>query len=118
MYNSILGIVETVPAESLYLPYIRPHGIEYRLGMGTKYPGVLLIQEMLAFISQSEPKVPHIAVNGIFDEVMEIAVKAFQITFGLVPTGIVDDRTWELLSNIYSQKRHGTETTLSIPEPK
>jgi peptidoglycan hydrolase-like protein with peptidoglycan-binding domain len=116
MYNTILGIINTLPAENVFLPYVRAHGVDYKLGMGTEYPGVLFIQEMLAFISQSEPKVPHINVNGIFDEATEIAVKAFQSAFGLEPTGIVDDKTWNLLTSIYRQKRYGSGTVPAQPQ--
>jgi peptidoglycan hydrolase-like protein with peptidoglycan-binding domain len=118
MYNTILGILDTLPAEAVYLPYIRPHGIVYRLGMGIEYPAILFIQEMLSFISQSTPQIPRIHANGIYDEATEIAVKAFQSTFGLEPTGVVDDKTWDLLNNVYRQKRYGTEAPFRTAELK
>jgi len=40
-----------------------------------------------------------IVVDGIFGPATEEATKAFQESVGLTPSGVVDEKTWELLPN-------------------
>jgi len=106
MYRTILGIFEALPAQAVFLPYVREHGIEYRLGLGTDYPGIFLIQEMLSFISLAVPAIPHVNINGMYDQNTENAVIAFQNIFGLEPTGVVDAATWNELTRVYREQRY------------
>lgn len=63
--------------------------------------GVRSMQYFLAVIAQFYDSVPPFAVSGIFDPATEEAVKAFQKTFGLPATGIVDNRTWTDIYRAY-----------------
>jgi peptidoglycan hydrolase-like protein with peptidoglycan-binding domain len=60
-----------------------------------------MIQEQLNRISDTYPAVPKVAVNGQYNQQTADAVRAFQQTFDLPPTGIVDFPTWYKISAIY-----------------
>src|SRR5690606_7892538 len=59
---------------------------------GHEGEAVLAIQEALAKLGHYEE-----TPTGVFDAATEEAVRAFQEAVGLVPTGIVDQETWQLL---------------------
>ena len=59
------------------------------------------MQEQLNAISNNYPLIPRIAVDGIYGEETQNAVKVFQKIFGLPVTGIVDYRTWYKIQEIY-----------------
>lgn len=106
MYGIILGIFETLPAETVYLPYIPYPDRDYRKGLGIEQPGVFIIQVMLAYIALLTPSIPPIDVTGIFDEETEIAVIAFQYLVGIEPTGLVNEATWNELTRVYLELRY------------
>jgi peptidoglycan hydrolase-like protein with peptidoglycan-binding domain len=105
LYNSILGIFNLLSPENVYLPRLRYPGIELRRGMLQEQPGVFILQQMLSYIALVIPSIPPITVSGIFDEETENAVMAFQTMFGLEPTGIVDEASWNEIARIYSEQR-------------
>lgn len=55
------------------------------------------MQEYLRYLATHYPRIPRLAVDGIYDARTEEAVRAFQELFGLLPTGEVDETTWETL---------------------
>ena len=64
-----------------------------KLGDDSQY--VLIAKEALNVISVNYPAIPVlVAVNTVFDENMEAAVKEFQNIFDLPVTGIIDMATW------------------------
>ncbi len=105
LYNSILGIFNLLSPENVYLPRLRYPGIELRRDMLQEQPGVFILQQMLSYIALVIPSIPPITVSGIFDEKTENAVMAFQTMFGLEPTGIVDEASWNEIARIYSEQR-------------
>lgn len=115
LYNTILGIYETIPAENVYIPVLRYPGDAHSLG--DRRPGVFIIQEMLQYISLIIPTIPHVNINGIFDEQTEQAVKAFQSLFGLQPTGIVDEATWNEITKVYNVQRFDGMNPVQILPP-
>lgn len=68
------------------------------------------VQEMLASLGFG------IDVDRMFGPKTESAVKGFQASMGLSATGIVDRKTYDILSE-YS-KKHGIEVALPPPKPK
>ena len=81
-------------------------------GVPVSWPGELLengssgesvsqIQEQLNRIAQAYPKIPQIAVDGIYGPRTEEAVRVFQEVFNLPVTGTVDFKTWYKISEIY-----------------
>lgn len=59
------------------------------------------MQEQLNVIAGAYPKIPKIAVDGIYGPATANAVRVFQSVFGLPQTGIVDYPTWYKISEIY-----------------
>lgn len=71
------------------------------LSLGSTGAAVRTIQSQLNRISNNYPLIPKVAVNGIFDEATENAVKTFQQIFHLPQDGIVGRATWYEISRIY-----------------
>ncbi len=81
-----------------------------QLSFGQSGEGVRIVQFMLSYISQYENTVPPLTVNGDFDQATEETVKGFQRTYGLSDTGIVDERTYARIFDVYNA------IVLSLPE--
>lgn len=71
------------------------------LSVGSSGSKVRQMQEQLNAIANVYYTVPNIAVDGIFGEGTQNAVKAFQQQFNLPANGIVDFATWYKISQIY-----------------
>ena len=73
------------------------------LRVGSSGPNVVIIQTELNRISQSYPAIPKIpAVDGIYGQQTEAAVRRFQEIFNLTPDGIVGKATWYALVRLYT----------------
>jgi peptidoglycan hydrolase-like protein with peptidoglycan-binding domain len=105
MYNSVLGILRALPPAAIQLPALIFPNIIY--SEGTERPGVFIIQEVLAYISTIVPEIPFVQPDGIFGPETASAVTAFQRIYGLEPTGIVDEETWNKLISVYRELRFG-----------
>lgn len=73
----------------------------YPLDIGSVGEDVVKIQEQLNRISDNYPLIPKIAVDGIFGERTQNAVRVFQSVFGLAQDGIVGPRTWYKIQEIF-----------------
>ncbi len=63
---------------------------------------VIFVQRTLSRISQNYPAIPKVgAIDGVFGESTEDAVREFQRIFNLTPDGIVGKATWYELVQIY-----------------
>ena len=71
------------------------------LDIGTRGDKVEQIQDQLNAISNNYPRIPKIAVDGIYGERTQNAVRVFQEVFWLPETGVVDYRTWYKIQEIY-----------------
>lgn len=107
LIRAALGIFTTLPPQEVYIPYLRFAGLPYKKGEGRERPGILIAQEMLSYISLVMPSILYISEDGIFGEETERAVIAFQQMFGLEPTGVIDEATWNELARVYRQRRYG-----------
>lgn len=73
------------------------------LRLGSRGDDVRTLQRQLRRISRNYPIIPYLgAVDGIFGEKTQAAVKAFQRQFNLTPDGIVGPATWNRISYIYT----------------
>ncbi|MGD9569072.1 MAG: peptidoglycan-binding protein [Sedimentibacter sp.] len=104
--ESMFSILDTLPAESVYLPTLRWPGEVYNVG--DEAPSIYLLQEMLSYISLIIPIIPHIEPTGVYDEATQQAVREYQRLQGLEPTGITDEQTWNSIVEVYRQQRYGT----------
>ena len=73
----------------------------YELGIGSRGTKVRQVQQQLDRIAEVYSNIPRIAADGIFGEKTKAAVSAFQKTFDLPVTGIIDFATWYKISQIY-----------------
>jgi peptidoglycan hydrolase-like protein with peptidoglycan-binding domain len=113
--NTILGIFRTLPPETLQFPRLIFPGIVYK--RGSSGPGVVVIQELLAYISSVVPnitKVPFELIDGEFGPITESAVRDFEKEFGLTPDGVVDEHTWNVLVDVYRNLRFGEQRLFSV----
>lgn len=106
MYNSVAGILATVPPTSISLPSILWPGVVYR--PGSEGPGVYIIQQYLSYISSILEGITAVETDGIYGPQTEQSVREFQEFFGIDPTGVVDRYTWERIVLIYRNLRFGT----------
>lgn len=70
---------------------------------------VRTLQYYLSIIAYFNQNLSPVPINGFFDSATVDAVKRFQTFYGLSPTGIVDNATWNTISRIY------LETVSSLP---
>ena len=71
------------------------------LTIGASGDKVRQVQEQLERISRVYTSVPSITPDGIYGPATRAAVEAFQATFGLLVTGVIDFTTWYKISEIY-----------------
>lgn len=71
------------------------------LTIGSSGAKVRQMQEQLNRISDAYPRIPKIAVDGVYGQGTAEAVRTFQKIFDLPQTGVVDYPTWYKISNIY-----------------
>lgn len=90
-------VSEGVTLQEAELPFITEFGV------GTEGEEVRLIQYYLAVIAYFNGAIPLINIDGVYGQPTVDAVSAFQSFYGLNPTGIVDEATWNLLKDIYIQ---------------
>lgn len=62
---------------------------------------VRALQTMLRVIGEADGTVPSLVPDGIYGQITISAVSAFQRQYGLPPTGITDQRTWEKIAEAY-----------------
>lgn len=105
MYNSVVGILETLPPSAIALPSLLWPGIVYR--RGSEGPGVYLIQQYLSYIASVLEGIPPADPDGIYGPQTEQAVREFQEYFGIDVTGVVDQYTWNRIVLIYRNLRFG-----------
>ena len=105
LYDSVIGIFQTIPISEIYFPRLPYPG--YPLYLGTEGPDVLTIQQYLNFISTQVPSIPSLTPDGIFGEKTKEAVIAFEKAFGLPPDGFVAPETWDLILDVYANFRYG-----------
>lgn len=110
MYNSIVGILNTLPPSAIALPSLLYPNIVYK--SGSEGPGVYIIQQYLSYISTLITDIPSVTPDGIFGPATQAAVIAFQKRFGLTPDGIVGQTTWNKIVEVYRDLRFGERRTV------
>lgn len=114
MYNNVLGILDTLPPQSIALPNLLWPGIVYSLG--SEGPGVYLIQQYLSYIGSVLEGLTPAEPDGIYGPMTEAAVREFQRYFGIDVTGVVDQYTWNRIVLTYRRLRYGnTRNTGQFP---
>ncbi len=99
VYNGVKRLNE-LDSEGLELSEVEKVFPE-ELSRGDTGVYVRVAQYYLAVIAQNLDTVPEIDIDGIFGPRTEAAVKAFQRDYDLPETGIIDERTWNDMYNVY-----------------
>ncbi len=71
------------------------------LSLGDSGGDVRAFQYYLAYIGEFVETVPSLPVDGDFGPATERALRAFQTTYGLPATGVLNRETWDKLYNVY-----------------
>lgn len=120
----VTGIVDRATGLSIYDTYLSILDTTQFIDGGVRlFPGralrqgstgedVRLIQEYLAYLSQTFPQIPVPSVTGVYGQETEAAVSAFQRLFGLPDTGTVGAVTWDAIASTYSDLRTGNTKRL------
>ncbi|MDR0294388.1 MAG: peptidoglycan-binding protein [Oscillospiraceae bacterium] len=82
---------------------------------GSRGEAVRTIQNAINAVAASVPGIPRLTVDGIFGNMTQNAVTAFQRQFGLTPDGIVGPITWERLIREAGGTGGGTAPPPGIP---
>ena len=99
IYNGVKSLSE-ITSEGLTIPEAQRVYPE-ALRLGDTGLNVETVRFYLAFLGYFLPQVPPIPITDTFDEAMLDAVYAFQRDYGLVPTGVIDEATWNKIVNAY-----------------
>lgn len=110
MYNSVAGILDTLPPSAIALPSLLWPGTVYQLG--SEGPDVYLLQQYLSYIASVLEGLPPAEPDGIYGPQTEQAVREFQEYFGIDVTGMVDQYTWNRIVLIYRNLRFGNTRNL------
>lgn len=73
----------------------------HHLTIGDEGLAVMAMQRSMNVIAKSYRTIPEVNQQGVFDQAMEDQVKAFQAEFNLPVTGIIDQKTWDMVTDIY-----------------
>ena len=66
---------------------------------------IFYLQTLLRQLSVTDPRLLPLIPSGYYDRSTEAAVTAFQEAYGLPTTGIVDQRTWDLVKSAHEGSR-------------
>ena len=119
IYNSVKKL-SSVNSEGLQLSELDTQ-YENELKIGDSSPSVFALQYYLAYISLFYPNVTAPDVDGAFGGGTEQSVISYQRAFGLNPTGIVDEATWNSIQDTYygilSRVPYDYDDGLILPYP-
>lgn len=104
----VTGVVDAnvfYEIEQAYRAAVRDLPPDYQTAIGEPYPGrfiiegdrgesVRIIQRYLNIVSQSNPSIPKVSVDGIFGPRTKAAVTAFQRSLGIEQNGAVGPAEW------------------------
>jgi peptidoglycan hydrolase-like protein with peptidoglycan-binding domain len=123
------GVVDRETFDALYDEYrgtLLTHEALFRETIPRPFPGYLirigdageevriLQLYLLAVADHYRGEIPLFRAIGNFGDLTEAAVKAFQEKFGLPPTGIVNEATWNRITEEYFKIRaEGTQTAFA-----
>ncbi len=77
-------------------------GYEAQLAEGSTGNGVRVVQYLLRYVANFVGTVPSLTVDGEYGPGTAAAVRAFQTTYGIPVTGVVDLVTYNTLYNVYT----------------
>ena len=109
------GDIELVEDNVLIGPFESYPGTP--LTIGASGDPVREMQQQLNRIAVNFPRIPLVAVDGIYGMQTENAVRSFQEIFDLYPDGVVGKSTWYAISRIYVAVKRLAELTSEGERP-
>ena len=100
VYGGVLGLSE-LRSEGLRYEDLSWDGLE-PLRLGDRGEDVSRLQYLLSVVGQFIQSVPVPAVDGIFGPATRESLRSFQRYRGLPETGEADERTWDVLYEVYA----------------
>ena len=95
LYVGVLQLAELVSQGQTY--YAIQFQFPGTLVQGDAGPEVEVLQYMLSMLAQFSDSLPAPATDGEFGPETDRAVRSFQVSEGLTPDGVVDERTWNAI---------------------
>ncbi len=106
MFDVYYAIINSLP-EDLYESAARPYpGFALSIGFENQY--VRYLQIYLNTVATVFQDIPTVEESGVFDATTEEALRVFQQTVGLEPTGIATFTTWTRLVDTYDDILSGS----------
>ena len=99
IYTAVKKLSE-LDAEAIDLEFVTKQYTNYAQ-LGDSGSNVRVLQFYLDFISTFNDFIPKAAIDGIFGQSTENAVKAYQQAYGLPITGAVNEETWNSMYELY-----------------
>lgn len=99
IYNAVKKLSE-LSSEGVKLQEVTPV-YETEVKLGSTGNTVKVIQYYLSVIAYFNDAIPLVDIDGVYGKSTEDAVKAFQKEYGIPPTGVVGEKTWNTLQKIY-----------------
>ncbi|HIY06420.1 MAG TPA: peptidoglycan-binding protein [Candidatus Evtepia faecigallinarum] len=97
LYTGILRLSELVSLGQTY--FYLDFDYQESLQLGQRGESVSLLQYLLAVLAQFYLSIPDLTVDGIFGQETQAAVLALQQDADLPQTGVVDEATWEVITD-------------------
>jgi len=102
LFREAYTILLSTSLEEIRLPLLPYIGIDLTENMGLEYPIILFLEIMLNTISSGRhPEIMPVEIDGIFGPDTTAAVIVFQSLYGLPITGVVDEKTWKKINEVY-----------------
>lgn len=99
IFNSVKRLAE-LSSEGLKFEEVE-YIFSESLQEGDQNTGVKYVQYYLSVVGYYNPQVPIVPITGIFGPQTKLSVESFQKAYGLPITGIVNQTTWNVLSQTY-----------------
>lgn len=108
VYNGIIGNVD-VPSAGADIELQPYPGVPLRVGSQSNL--VVYVKRLINALSDVYADISPIEVTDVYDEELANQIRAFQSLVSLPETGVVDERTWNYLNDLYRR-----EATNYIPD--
>ena len=105
IYEAYLEELERIALPDPIIPF-PSYPADYKIKLGEKSFLVSIVQHMLVELSTIYDTFDDVTINGVYDEITAKAIKDFQESNLLIPSGEVDRPTWNALSRIYNLSLH------------
>ncbi len=99
IYNAVKRINE-LDSEGITLSEVTQQ-FPGQTGIGDTGEAVKNIQYLISYLAQFYDTIPEVSLDGVYGPSTENAVRAFQRTFELPQTGIIDLQSWDVLYRTY-----------------